>query len=68
MKLLGPGEGIKIPHMGWNRLSIVRPGAGALSTFEVEIRGKRVPATSLIGEGTIDPEAVLQTTLTIESR
>jgi uncharacterized heparinase superfamily protein len=30
--------------------------------------GERVPATSLIGEGTIDPEAVLQTTLTIEAR
>ncbi len=36
VKLLGPAEGIKIPHMGWNRLSILRPGAGALATFDVE--------------------------------
>ena len=36
VKRLGPAEGIKIPHMGWNRLSILRPGAGALATFDVE--------------------------------
>ena len=36
VKLLGPAEGIKIPHMGWNRLSMVRPGAGALATFDAE--------------------------------
>ena len=36
VKLLGPAEGIKIPHMGWNRLEMVRPGAGALSTFDSE--------------------------------
>src|SRR5690348_14461944 len=36
VKLLGPAAGIKIPHMGWNRLSIVRPGAGALGTFDAE--------------------------------
>ena len=36
VKLLGPAEGIKIPHMGWNRLEVVRPGAGALATFDAE--------------------------------
>ena len=36
VRLLGPAEGIKIPHMGWNRLEMVRAGAGALATFEVE--------------------------------
>lgn len=36
VKRIGPAEGIKIPHMGWNRLSILRPGAGALVTFDVE--------------------------------
>lgn len=36
VKLLGPAERIKIPHMGWNRLEIVRPGAGALATFDAE--------------------------------
>jgi glutamine amidotransferase len=36
VKRLGPAEGIKIPHMGWNRLEIVRPGAGALATFDAE--------------------------------
>jgi glutamine amidotransferase len=36
VKLLGPAEGIKIPHMGWNRLSMVRPGAGALATFDAD--------------------------------
>ena len=36
VKRLAPAEGIKIPHMGWNRLEIVRPGAGALATFDAE--------------------------------
>ena len=36
VKRLGPAEGIKIPHMGWNRLEIVRSGAGALATFDAE--------------------------------
>lgn len=36
VKRLAPAEGIKIPHMGWNRLSILRPGAGALAAFDGE--------------------------------
>jgi glutamine amidotransferase len=27
---------VKIPHMGWNKLSIVRPAAGPLAVFEGE--------------------------------
>lgn len=33
---LAAGEGVKIPHMGWNRLAIERPGAGALRAFDGE--------------------------------
>ena len=33
---LEPREGVKIPHMGWNQLEIVRAGAGPLSVFDEE--------------------------------
>jgi glutamine amidotransferase len=33
---LAPSEGVKIPHMGWNRVLIERPGAGALAAFAGE--------------------------------
>ncbi len=33
---LGAGDGYKIPHMGWNRIEILRAGAGALAAFDGE--------------------------------
>lgn len=30
----GTGAAVKIPHMGWNELAIVRRGAGALAVFD----------------------------------
>lgn len=34
VKRLTPSEGVKIPHMGWNQIEILRPGAGALAAFD----------------------------------
>jgi imidazole glycerol-phosphate synthase subunit HisH len=31
---LSPAEGVKIPHMGWNEVTILRPGAGPLAAFD----------------------------------
>ena len=31
---LAPSEGVKIPHMGWNEITILRPGAGPLAAFD----------------------------------
>jgi glutamine amidotransferase len=31
---MAPAEGVKIPHMGWNEVTIVRPGAGPLAVFD----------------------------------
>ena len=33
---LSPAEGAKIPHMGWNEVTILRPGAGPLAAFDGE--------------------------------
>jgi glutamine amidotransferase len=33
---LSPAEGVKIPHMGWNEVTVVRPGAGPLAAFDGE--------------------------------
>ena len=33
---LSSGEGYKIPHMGWNRVEILRPDAGPLAAFAGE--------------------------------
>ncbi|MFT3776608.1 MAG: imidazole glycerol phosphate synthase subunit HisH [Minicystis sp.] len=33
---LSPSEGVKIPHMGWNRVTLIRPKAGALGAFDGE--------------------------------
>jgi glutamine amidotransferase len=30
------GHAVKIPHMGWNQLELLRPGAGALAAFDAE--------------------------------
>jgi len=34
VRRLEGAEGIKIPHMGWNRIELTRAGAGALSAYE----------------------------------
>jgi glutamine amidotransferase len=37
VRRLTPGAGdstVKIPHMGWNQLSLLRPGAGPLAAFD----------------------------------
>lgn len=31
---LTPSEGVKIPHMGWNRVALQRAGAGPLAAFD----------------------------------
>ena len=36
VRLLRGSADAKIPHMGWNQLEIVRPGAGALAAFEAD--------------------------------
>jgi imidazole glycerol-phosphate synthase subunit HisH len=36
VKLLAGAPGIKIPHMGWNRLELQRTGAGPLSVYDRE--------------------------------
>jgi glutamine amidotransferase len=28
------GQAVKIPHMGWNEIELLRPGAGALAAFD----------------------------------
>lgn len=33
---LTPSAGVKIPHMGWNRVTVLRPDAGPLSAFAGE--------------------------------
>lgn len=33
---LAPAEGVKIPHMGWNRVTLTRRDSGPLSVFEGE--------------------------------
>lgn len=33
---LAPSEGVKIPHMGWNLVTLLRPGAGPLAIFDGE--------------------------------
>jgi imidazole glycerol-phosphate synthase subunit HisH len=33
---LGSGEGYKIPHMGWNRITLLDPGHGPLGVFAGE--------------------------------
>jgi len=33
---LTPSEGVKIPHMGWNRVALLRSGAGPLAVFDGE--------------------------------
>lgn len=30
------GQGVKIPHMGWNKIELLRPGAGPLAAFDGE--------------------------------
>ena len=36
VKRLAPGVGVKIPHMGWNRVRLQRAGAGPLGVFDGE--------------------------------